>query len=140
MKTIYYKAIIAFITITVLIISAKYLIVGKELALSYIADQDFSSLDFSYTGGLKVFDWFIVSSDAQKNNLTKRGYILPNVDFENNYLIVSRYKISKLFRCLGKNREIGVPNGRAIFDKETSIDGRYYLYLAPRIMLSQGVG
>jgi len=140
MKSNFTKTIVVLSAITILVVVSKCLIAGKEVQVLYITYQDNTSIDINYKGGLYVFDWFIVSSDKQKDILVKAGYFLPDVNFENNNLIVSRFKISKLYRSIGNNPDLGIPDGRAVFDKRNSSYGCYYLYLMPKIMLSQGVG
>lgn len=123
-----------------LFIFSKYLIVGKELEISFVTAQKYTLKNISDNGYLNRYEWFIISGEIQRNNLVEEGYIIPAIDFNKNYLIISKYKISKLYRTVGDDLCSGVPNGRVIFDKGNSNNNFYYFYLMPKIMLSQGVG
>lgn len=122
------------------LILSKYLLVGKELDIAYISTQKHTSKDLGCLGGLNTFNWFIVSTVTQRINLEESGYHLPEIDFNKHYLILSRFKISKLYQSIFKCPCSGVPKGRLYFDKENSKDDSYYVYLMPPIMLSQGIG
>lgn len=113
----------------------KRLIIGKELKISFVKAHKYTSKEVDM-----YVDWFIINSEAQKKNLEDEGYIIPYVDFSKNYLIISQYKISKLYRKVICNECTGVPDGRVIFDKENSDKDFYYFYLMPTIKLSQGIG
>ena len=128
--------VILLIVVAVIIgLVLKYLIIGKELKISFITAQKYTSKDLDI-----YMDWFIINSEAQKRNLESEGYVVPYVDFNKNYLIISQYKISKLYRKVICNECSGAPDGRAIFDKENSDENCYYFYLMPKIRLSQGIG
>ena len=129
--------IISIIIIGLLFLT-KYLI-GEKLEISYVTSQEHTPKDLEAEGFLNEFDWFIIRSEGQRENIEKTGYIVPTVDFSKNFLIISRYKISKLYRKPGCDECLGVPDGRAIFDKKNSDENRYYFYLMPTILLSQGV-
>jgi uncharacterized protein YxeA len=113
----------------------KYLIIGNELKISFVKVQKYNLKEPEI-----YMDWFIINSEAQKYNLEKEGYIIPYVDFNKNYLIISQYKISKLYLKVICNECTGAHDGRVIFDKENSDKDFYYFYLMPTIKLSQGVG
>lgn len=130
--------IISIIIIIGLLFLTKYLI-GEKLEISYVTSQEHTPKDLEAEGFLNEFDWFIIRSEGQRENIEKTGYIVPTVDFSKNFLIISRYKISKLYRKPGCDECLGVPDGRAIFDKKNSDENRYYFYLMPTILLSQGV-
>lgn len=132
--------VIAIVAIGVFVF-IKHLIKDKEIEISFIAAQEHTSKDLEYSGmGINYYEWIIISNEVQMRNLGKMGYVIPRIDFEKNYIIMSRYKISKLYRKASCNKCIGVPDGRAIFDKGNSNSNFYYFYLMPKIMLSQGVG
>jgi hypothetical protein len=134
----YLILIISVITIAGLLFLTKYLI-GKKLEISYVTSQEHTPEDLAAEGLLNEFDWFIIRSEEQRGNIEKKGYVVPSVDFSNNFLIISRYKMSKLYRKPGCDECLGVPDGRAIYDKKNSDENRYYFYLMPTILLSQGV-
>ena len=123
-----------------LFVLLKYLIIGKELEISFVTAQKHTSKTFGYNFGLDYGEWLIISGEEQRKNIENEGFIIPVIDFDKNFLIISRYKISKLYRKAGCNECLGVPDGRAVFDKENSDKDYYYFYLMPKIMLSQGVG
>lgn len=131
---VYLLAIVVFFALS------KCLFLGKELDISFLSSQRHNTKDLEFGGGLNAYDWFIVSSNTQRNNLEDDGYVLPEVDFSEFFLIISRYKILKLYRRAWVNPCTGVPDGRPRFDKNTSKEDQYYLYLMPRVWLSQGVG
>jgi len=137
------KMYIILIIIVVAIIGfflIKHLSIGKKLEILFLNAQKHTPKDLAYEGFLNVFDWVILSNDEQKKNWEKEGYVIPSIDFNKNYLIISRYKISKLYKKARINRCVGVPDGYVIFDKKNSNKNFYYFYLMPKIMLSQGVG
>jgi len=140
MKKMYVISLIVFVTVVGLFVFFKYQIIGKKLEISFITAQKHTPQDLAYNGCLNNFEWIIIRGESQKKNLEEEGYIIPHIDFDTNYLIISRYKISTLYRKAGRNECLGVPDGKAIFDKENSDKGFYYFYLMPKIMLSQGVG
>jgi len=140
MKKMYIILLIVVVTIVGLFIFFKYRIIGKELEISFVTAQKHTFQDLVYKGCLNDFEWIKISGEEQKKNLEQEGYVIPYIDFDKNYLILSRYKISKLYLKAGRSKCSGVPDGRAIFDKENSNTDFYYIYLMPRIMLSQGVG
>jgi hypothetical protein len=118
----------------------KYLIIGKELEISFVTEQKHTPTTLVYSFGLDYDEWMIINNEIQRKNIENEGFVIPVIDFNKNYLIISRYKISKLYRKAVCNECLGVPDGRVIFDKENSDKDYYYFYLMPKIMLSQGVG
>ena len=134
----YLMLIISIITIVGLLFLTKYLI-GEKWEISYVTSYEHTPEDLAAEGFLNEFEWFIIRSDGQRENIEKEGYVVPSVDFSKNFLIISRYKISKLYRKPGCDECLGVPDGRAVFDKKNSDENRYYFYLMPTILLSQGV-
>lgn len=123
-----------------LVYLTKFLFWGTKQDILFVSMQKHTPKDIDYKGGLNSFEWFIVTGDAQRDNLEREGYVLPKIDFSKNYLIISRYRISKLYRKALNSPCTGIPEGRVVFDKENSKEDEYYLYLSPVIMLSQGVG
>jgi hypothetical protein len=113
---------------------------GTEIKISFVAAQQHSGKDLNCNCLLNDYDWLILHSKDLQMNWQIEGYVIPTVDFTKNYLIMSRYKIIKLFRKKGCDECLGVPDGEAIFDKDNSDSDYYYFYIMPRIMLSQGVG
>ena len=132
------------IIITIIIVAIYQIlfliIVGKELTISFVASEKHTISDLKSSGYLNAFEWIIISDESQRNIFEEQGYTVPKIDFNNYYLIISRYKISKLYRKVFINPCTGVNDGRAIFVKEDSNNNYYYFYLMPKIMLSQGVG
>jgi hypothetical protein len=113
---------------------------GTELKISFVTSQRHTFKDLKYEGLLNDFDWIILTSKEQQENWENEGYVIPTVNYSKNYLIISKYKISKLYKKPGCNECLGVPDGKAIFNKKNSDKDFYYFYLMPKIMLSQGVG
>lgn len=110
------------------------------MKISFVTAQKHTPKDLISNGGINDFEWIIISGEKQRKNLEQEGYVIPYIDFSKNYLIMSRYKIFKLYRKACNNSCLGVPDGRAVFDKENSDENFYYFYIMPKIMLSQGVG
>jgi hypothetical protein len=140
MKRIYIILLIIIVVTIGLATFIKYLIIGKKLEISFITIQKHIPKDLAYNGCLNYYEWIIIKGEIQKENLEEEGYVIPDIDFSKNYLIISRYKILKLYQKTGINKSLGVPDGRVVFDKENSDKDYYYFYLMPKIMLSQGVG
>ncbi len=131
---------IIIVTGIVLFIFMKDNIIRKEMKISFIIAQNHTSKDLAYNGFLNSFEWVILSNEEQKKNWEDAGYIIPFVNFEKNYIIISRYKILKLYQKGSKSECTGVSDGKIIFDKEGSDSNLYYIYLMPNVMLSQGIG
>ena len=129
-----------FLTVIGLCIFLKNIILGKELKISFITAQRYTPKDLSYNGGLNVYEWFVIRCDEQRENLLKEGYLIPNIDFRKNYLIVSRYKISKSYIKPRYNSCQYIMEGQVIFDKINSNENFYYFYTMSTIELSQGIG
>ena len=139
MKKKYIISLIIIVSVTLFFV-LKHQIIGKELKISFITSQKHTPKSLADNWGLNCYEWLIITNENQKNNFERDGYFMPFVDFNKNYLIISRYKISKLYQKAGINRCVGVPDGHAIFDKENSNKDFYYFYLMPNIILSQGIG
>ena len=117
-----------------------YYLQKVPLEISFITSEKHTEKSLTYEYALNSFEWIIIHGEGQKNNFEKEGYVIPSIDFDKNYLIISRYKITKLYRTARCNECEGVPDGCAVFDKKNSDKDYYYFYLMPKIMLSQGVG
>ena len=113
---------------------------STELKIAFVTSQRHNSKDLSCDCLINNHDWIILSDSAQQKNWENDGYIIPPVDFSKNYLIMSKYKITKLYKKPGCDECLGVPDGDAFFDKSNSDKNLYYFYLMPKVMLSQGVG
>jgi len=139
MKKLYAILIICCSLIAGILVFVKYLILGKEVDIILITEQYKSQTN---TSGWDINnnEWIIISNENQLKNVEEDGFSVPHIDFNRNYLIMSKYKISKLYRKIYTNKCSGVPNGHIFFDKENSDNDSYYFYLMPKIMLSQGVG
>ena len=134
---IIYAVAIAFVGLLVLF---KLFFIGKKLEVSFVKAQKHSQNDLAYKGCINNFEWIIICEESQRRNLMKEGYTIPDIDFSKNYLVISRYKISRLYQKACDNPYTGVPDGRAVFDKKKSNEDFYYFYLIPKVKLSQGVG
>jgi hypothetical protein len=139
MKKIYAILLIIIVVIIGVFVFFKHQIIGTELEISFVTEQKHTPKDMAADGLLNFFDWLILTDEGQKENWEEEGYVIPYVDFSKNFLIISRYKISKLYKA-GYNECEGVPDGKAIFDKKNSNKNFYYFYLMPKIWFSQGVG
>ena len=137
------KYVISLIIIAVaigLFIFYKDRITGEELEISFVKAQKRTPKDLAYDGILNNHEWLMIRGDDHRESLEEIGYIIPRIDFSKNHLIISRYRISKLYREAGYNECLGVPDGKAFFDKKNSSKDSCYFYLMPLILLSQGVG
>jgi hypothetical protein len=139
MKRYYYILFILLLSIGVSIflmgIKKQYII---EISLLTIEERPTQPNEFDEI--LNSDEWIILTNEHQKVNWERAGYIIPLVDFNKNFIIISRYKISSLYQKAGTNKCLGVPDGKAVFDKANSNTNFFYIYLMPTIMLSQGVG
>ena len=140
------KLFIALLIIIVIILSSNfYLYIYKvhnrsEIKIVFVKEQVHIHKDLS-SGWLNYnWEWLILTDSIQKKNWEEVGYILPNIDFKKNFLIMSRYKIMKLYQLPGCDECEGVPKGEAIFNKKGSDKRYYYFYLMPKIWLTQGIG
>lgn len=113
---------------------------STELKISFVGSQRHNSKDLSSEYSIKRLEWFILSNEGQIKNWVEFGYIIPKVDLKDHYLIMSKFKILRLYKKPGCDECLGVPEGQATLDKTNSDKDFYYFYLMPKIMLSQGVG
>lgn len=113
---------------------------STELPINFVTSQKHNDKDLSCDCLINHFDWIILSDSGQQKNWENDGYVIPPVDFSKNYLIMTKYKITKLYKKPGCDECLGVPDGQVIFDKSNSDKDYYYFYLMPKVMLSQGVG
>lgn len=121
-------------------ISVRHQVIGTELKITFVNSQKHNDKDLASEYSINELEWFILHDTDHVKNWEKFGYVVPQIDFKNHYLIMSKYKILKLYQKPGCDECTGVPDGEAIFDKENSDKGSYYFYLMPKVMLSQGVG
>lgn len=140
MKNKYLISLIVLVAVVGVFVFVKHRIIGKELEISFVTAQEHTPEDLAFSGGLNEFEWIIIKGESQIKHFQEAGYIIPRIDFSKNYLIMSRYKISRLYRKPGIDPCSGVPDGRAFFDKRNSDNNFYYFYLMPTILLVQGVG
>ena len=75
-----------------LVYLTKFLFWGTKQDILFVSMQKHTPKDIDYKGGLNSFEWFIVTGDAQRDNLEREGYVLPKIDFSKNYLIISKEK------------------------------------------------
>ena len=85
-------------------------------------------------------DWLVITGEEQRQNWIESGYKLPSVNFKENFIVLSSFKIKNLYKKRGCDECTGVPNGFALYDYFNSDEGIYYIYAIPPIRLSQGVG
>lgn len=111
----------------------------EEIEITFLSNYRHCKNTLSGKGYLNAFDWVIISSLEQRKNWKNAGYSVPTIDFNQEYLIISRYRIDKLFESR-KDHCSGVPIGVAVFNMELTDDNYYYFYIMPKIMLTQGVG
>ncbi|MFN8366914.1 MAG: hypothetical protein U0Y96_06685 [Candidatus Kapaibacterium sp.] len=140
MTTIKVVILTVFAALSVVFFHFKDYLICKEVALLFVSAHKHTFHDVTADGGLNYFDWFIISDESQRSYLEQCGYAIPHIDFSKNYLIISKYRITKLTYKQVCESCTGVPDGLATFDKENSQNDMYYFYIMPCIMLSQGVG
>ncbi|MBL7974581.1 MAG: hypothetical protein JNJ85_06695 [Candidatus Kapabacteria bacterium] len=140
MKKLLFVSLLVVTPIVVVFIHYKDFLISKEVALLFVSAHKHTFHDVTADGGLNYFDWFIISDESQRSYLEQCGYAIPHIDFSKNYLIISKYRITKLTYKQVCESCTGVPDGLATFDKENSQNDMYYFYIMPCIMLSQGVG
>jgi len=139
MKKMFFILLIIVLGIS-LFIFIKYRILKKEIKITYILAQKYTFKEIDYNELLNSQEWIILSNEDQRRNWENAGYVIPSVDFTKNYIIISKYKIYKLYQKVICNKCYGTPDGKIIFDKDHSDKSCYYFYLMPMIMLTQGVG
>lgn len=135
----------------ILFIAALLVFAGfnwKKLLLKEIHIQFICSLPtvnelpyIKYAENGNDYDWFLVTQKNQYQNWISAGLGLPECDFSKNYLILSRYKIESLYYHPNYIDECcGAPPGFAELKSNKSERGKVYIYIMPKIMLSQGIG
>jgi hypothetical protein len=110
-----------------------------KMEISYINSVDINT-KLPEGIGLNYEDWFIVTSQEQRSNLVNIGYVLPEVDFKEKFLVITRFKIRSLYYVNYCDVCTGFPVGLPIFDKKGSSKNLYYIYTMPPIWLSQAAG
>ena len=68
----YLMLIISIITIVGLLFLTKYLI-GEKLEISYVTSYEHTPEDLAAEGFLNEFEWFIIRSDGQRENIEIRN-------------------------------------------------------------------
>lgn len=116
-----------------------FLLFFHELSISYYSSKIYDE-SFNYSLGLVYEDWLIIANDNQRLNLVNDGYEIPENDFKNNFMILSKYKIKGVYYFNFCDKCTGLPDGIAIFDKNKSNKNEYYLYTMPPVWLSQAAG
>ncbi len=138
MKKIYVFLLI-FASIIIFIIMKNFLFI-KRIELNYIGSYQYDNKNSNFDNYFYLNDWVIISNEQQRKNWKESGYILPEINFNKQYIIISKYKIDKLYQKKYINKCSGVYDSKVIFDKKNSNIDFYYIYIMPKIMLTQGVG
>jgi len=87
------------------------------------------------------YTWFMVTGETQYNNWIADGLLLPPCDFSKNYLILSQYKVNRLYFHPNYIDECcGAPPGFADLNRIGSKNRKVYIYKMPKILLTQGIG
>lgn len=139
MKKIYVFLLILALIIVIFILMNKYLF-KKRIEINYIGSYQYFDKNSNYTNYFNSNDWVIISNKQQRKNWIESGYIIPEIDFNKNNIIISKYKIIKLYHKKYINRCSGVYDGIVIFNKRKSDNNFYYIYIMPKIILTQGIG
>lgn len=85
-------------------------------------------------------DWMMITNSQQIKNLKIDQEIDTELDFENNFVIVSKHKIRKLsYNKLRDDCNCGLPVGKMEFDKDRSDEGKIYIYLSEKTWLAQAI-
>lgn len=121
----------------ILIILFSYFFInkGERLNITYVTTAK-SNIQFGEIPG----NWFMITHKEQYDNWVKKGLELPDVDFNRNYLIISKVKINKLYKSKYINEDCGVHDGIALYSIFGSQQHLYYIYKMDKIILSQGIG
>lgn len=110
----------------------------REIHFTYVATV--SAIPELSPENVPAYEWFIISSYEQRQNWVKEGLVLPECDFSKNFLIISHYKINKVFLDEHEREDLGVPTAYEIFDKAGSAPGSIYIYRMPAVMCDRAVG
>ncbi|ULO08493.1 hypothetical protein H1230_06715 [Paenibacillus sp. 19GGS1-52] len=126
------RTIIALIGIVVLV-TLRYIFLAN-LNLSY---EGTTQRNDKFT---PEYTWIEITSESQKQYyLDEYQLKLPIIDFNKNYMIISKYKIYKAYYTKHECICEGAPEGLAIFNYFSS-QKNYYIYRIPKILISQGIG
>ncbi|MNB89905.1 hypothetical protein D3C75_369560 [compost metagenome] len=114
-------------------IALRYLFL-ENLALSYMGTTP-------RTGIFKPeYTWMEITSEDQRQYYLEEFQLkLPEIDFSNNNMIISKHKIYKAYYAKYECSCDGAPNGLAVFNYLSSRK-KIYIYKIPKILISQGVG
>ena len=126
---------IIIVIFTLIILFILYIFIGDKINISYIKTTN-ANIEWGEIPG----NWFIITHREQYNNWLKKGLELPIVDFNNNFLIVSKLKIFRLYKSKIINGDCGAYDGIAIYNFISSKPNKYYIYIMDKIWLSQGIG
>ncbi len=85
-------------------------------------------------------NWFIITSKEQRDSWIEEGMDLPDINFEANFLIVSKVKIDRLYKSRIINHDFGSYDGIILYNPLSQSENKYYLYEMDKVMLSQAIG
>jgi hypothetical protein len=74
MRKMYIISLVIIVTIIGLFVFTRYRIVGKELKISFVAEQKHTPQTLKYRWGLNYYEWMIITEEGQKKNLENEGY------------------------------------------------------------------
>jgi hypothetical protein len=106
----------------------------QKIPIQYVGELDATkNLPFIKYPYNSEYTWFI--------NWLADGLSLPHCDFSKNYLILSQYKIDRLYFHPNHIDECcGAPPGFADLNRLASKSHKVYIYKMPKILLTQGIG
>lgn len=114
-------------------VALRYLFL-ENLALSYMGTTPRNGIfNPEYT-------WMEITSEDQRQYYLEEFQLkLPEIDFDQNNMIISKHKIYKAYYTKYECSCDGAPDGLAVFNYLSSRK-KFYIYKIPKILISQGVG
>jgi hypothetical protein len=114
----------------------------QKIPIEYVgeleATKNLPFIKYPFNG---EYTWFMITGEPQYKNWHADGLSLPDCDFSKNYLILSQYKIDRLYFHPNYIDECcGAPPGFADLNRLGSKSHKVYIYKMPRILLTQGIG
>lgn len=126
---------IILISFFLLIILLLFIFTGERLNITFVKNVK-ANIQWGEIPG----NWFVITHKDQYDNWVKDGLDLPDVDFNHNFIIVSKVKIYSLFKSRLLNNDCGAYDGIAIYNPLSSKMNKYYIYKMDKVWLSQGIG
>ena len=84
--------------------------------------------------------WCYVTQKEHYDDWVKKGLELPNIDFNHNFIIVSKVKLYRIYKSRFINGDCGAPDGFVIYNVFDNSRNKFFIYKMDKVWLSQMIG